>query len=96
MMMKAISTSETSSVSTSLNGAKFQMTIIFTQYLSFSSGSFTSSVTACIVAVVQAVTSFLTLASYTMGTGGSVPGDKAWPGRDADQSLPSSAEVKKE
>jgi hypothetical protein len=34
--------------------------------------------------------------SYTMGTGGSVPGGKARPGRDADHSPPSSAEVKKE
>jgi hypothetical protein len=35
-------------------------------------------------------------ASYTMGTGGSFPGGKARPGRDADNSPPSSAEVKKE
>jgi hypothetical protein len=35
-------------------------------------------------------------ASYTMGTGGSFPGGKARPGRDADHSPPSSAEVKKE
>jgi hypothetical protein len=35
-------------------------------------------------------------ASYTMGTGGSFPGGKARPGRDADHSAPSSAEVKKE
>jgi hypothetical protein len=31
----------------------------------------------------------------TMGTGGSFPGGKARPGRDADHSAPSSAEVKK-
>jgi hypothetical protein len=35
-------------------------------------------------------------ASYPMGTGGSFPGGKARPGRDADHSLPSSAEVKNE
>jgi hypothetical protein len=35
-------------------------------------------------------------ASYTMGTGGSFPGGKALPGRDADHSPPSSAEVKKQ
>jgi hypothetical protein len=35
-------------------------------------------------------------ASYTVGTGGSFPGGKARPGRDADRSPPSSAEVKKE
>jgi hypothetical protein len=35
-------------------------------------------------------------ASYTMGTGGSFPGGKARPGRDADHWPPSSAEVKKE
>jgi hypothetical protein len=35
-------------------------------------------------------------ASCTVGTGGSFPGGKAWPGRDADHSPPSSAEVKKE
>jgi hypothetical protein len=35
-------------------------------------------------------------ASYTVGTGGSFPGGKARPGRDADHSPPSSAEVKKE
>jgi hypothetical protein len=35
-------------------------------------------------------------ASYPMGTGGSFPRGKAWPGRDADHSLPSSAEVKNE
>jgi hypothetical protein len=35
-------------------------------------------------------------ASYTVGTGGSLPGGKARPGRDADRSPPSSAEVKKE
>jgi hypothetical protein len=29
-------------------------------------------------------------------TGGSFPGGKAWPGRDADHSSPSSAEAKKE
>jgi hypothetical protein len=34
-------------------------------------------------------------ASYTMGTGGSFPGDKAGSGRHADHSPPSSAEVKK-
>jgi hypothetical protein len=32
-------------------------------------------------------------ASCTMGTGGPFPGGKARPGRDADLSLPSSAEV---
>jgi hypothetical protein len=32
-------------------------------------------------------------ASCTMGTGGPFPGGKAWPGRDADHSTPSSAEV---
>jgi hypothetical protein len=32
-------------------------------------------------------------ASCTMGTGGRFPGGKARPGRDADHSLPSSAEV---
>jgi hypothetical protein len=36
------------------------------------------------------------LASYPMGTGGSFPGGKARPGRDADHSPPSSAEVKNE
>jgi hypothetical protein len=35
-------------------------------------------------------------ASCTMGTGGSFPGGRARPGRDADHSPPSSAEVKKE
>jgi hypothetical protein len=35
-------------------------------------------------------------ASYTVGTGGSFPGGKARPGRAADHSPPSSAEVKKE
>jgi hypothetical protein len=35
-------------------------------------------------------------ASYPMGTGGSFPGGKARPGRDADYILPSSAEVKYE
>jgi hypothetical protein len=35
-------------------------------------------------------------ASYTMGTGGSFPGGKARPGRDADLSPPSSAEVDNE
>jgi hypothetical protein len=35
-------------------------------------------------------------ASYLMGTGGSFPGGKARPGRDADHSPPSSAEVKNE
>jgi hypothetical protein len=34
--------------------------------------------------------------SYTMGTGGSLSGGKARPGRDADHSPPSTAEVKKE
>jgi hypothetical protein len=34
--------------------------------------------------------------SCPMGTGGSFPGGKARPGRDADHSLPSSAEVKYE
>jgi len=32
-------------------------------------------------------------ASYAIGTGGSFPGGKAWPGRDSDHSSPSSAEV---
>jgi hypothetical protein len=35
-------------------------------------------------------------ASCTMGTGGPFPGAKAWPGRDADYSPPSSAEVENE
>jgi hypothetical protein len=35
-------------------------------------------------------------ASCTVGTGGSLPGGKARPGRDADHSPPSSAEVNKE
>jgi hypothetical protein len=35
-------------------------------------------------------------ASYPMGTGGSFPGSKALPGRDADHSPPSSAELKNE
>jgi hypothetical protein len=35
-------------------------------------------------------------ASCTVGTGGSFPGGKARPGRDADRSPLSSAEVKKE
>jgi hypothetical protein len=35
-------------------------------------------------------------ASYPMGTGGSFLGGKARPGRDADHSPPSSAEVKNE
>jgi hypothetical protein len=35
-------------------------------------------------------------ASNPMGTGGSFPGGKARPGRDADHSPPSSAEVKYE
>jgi hypothetical protein len=35
-------------------------------------------------------------ASCTMGTGGTFPGGKARPGRDADHSLVSSAEVKNE
>jgi hypothetical protein len=35
-------------------------------------------------------------ASYPMGTGGPFPGGKARPGRDADYSSPSSAEVKYE
>jgi hypothetical protein len=35
-------------------------------------------------------------ASYPVGTGGPFPGGKAWPGCDADHSLPSSAEVMKE
>jgi hypothetical protein len=35
-------------------------------------------------------------ASHTMGTGGSIPEGKARPGRDADHSPPSSAEVKEE
>jgi hypothetical protein len=36
------------------------------------------------------------LASYPMGTGGSCSAGKARPGRDADHSPPSSAEVKNE
>jgi hypothetical protein len=36
------------------------------------------------------------LDSCTMGTGGPFPGGKARPGRDADQSPPSSAEVENE
>jgi hypothetical protein len=35
-------------------------------------------------------------ASCTMGTGGPFPGSKARPGRDADHSHPSSAEVENE
>jgi hypothetical protein len=35
-------------------------------------------------------------ASYTMGTGGPFPGGKARPGRDADHSPPSNAEVENE
>jgi hypothetical protein len=35
-------------------------------------------------------------ASYPMGTGGSFPGGKAQPGRHADHSPPSSADVKNE
>jgi hypothetical protein len=35
-------------------------------------------------------------ASYSMGTGGSFPGGKTRPGRDADHSPPSSAEVENE
>jgi hypothetical protein len=35
-------------------------------------------------------------ASHTMGTGGPFPGGKARPGRDADHSPPSSAEVENE
>jgi hypothetical protein len=35
-------------------------------------------------------------ASYPTGTGCSFPGGKAWPRRDADNSPPSSAEVKNE
>jgi hypothetical protein len=35
-------------------------------------------------------------ASFTVGTGGSFPGNKARPGRDADHSPPSSVVVKKE
>jgi hypothetical protein len=35
-------------------------------------------------------------ASYPMGTGSPFPGGKARPGRDADHSPPSSAEVKNE
>jgi hypothetical protein len=35
-------------------------------------------------------------ASCTMGTGGPFPGGKARPGRDADHSPPSSAEVRNE
>jgi hypothetical protein len=36
------------------------------------------------------------IASYAVDTGGSFPGGKERPGRDADHSPPSSAEVKKE
>jgi hypothetical protein len=36
------------------------------------------------------------LASCTMGTGGPFPGGKARPGRDADHSPPSGAEVENE
>jgi hypothetical protein len=35
-------------------------------------------------------------ASCTIGTGGPFPGDKARPGRDADHSPPSNAEVRNE
>jgi hypothetical protein len=35
-------------------------------------------------------------ATCTLGTGGSFPGGKARPGRDAHHTLPFSAEVKKE
>jgi hypothetical protein len=35
-------------------------------------------------------------ASFSVGTGGPFPGGKAWLGRDADHSLPSSAEIKNE
>jgi hypothetical protein len=35
-------------------------------------------------------------ASYTVGTGGPFPGGKARPGRDADHSPPSSAEIENE
>jgi hypothetical protein len=35
-------------------------------------------------------------ASCQMGTGGPFPGGKAWQGRDADHSPPSSAEIKNE
>jgi hypothetical protein len=35
-------------------------------------------------------------ASCAVGTGGSFPGAKAWPGRDADHSPASGAEVKNE
>jgi hypothetical protein len=35
-------------------------------------------------------------ASCTMGTGGPIPGAKAWPGCDADHSPPSSAKVENE
>jgi hypothetical protein len=35
-------------------------------------------------------------ASCPVGTGGSFPGTKAWPGHDADHSPPYSAEVKNE
>jgi hypothetical protein len=35
-------------------------------------------------------------AFYTVGTVGPFPGGKTWPGRDADHSPPSSAEVKYE
>jgi hypothetical protein len=34
--------------------------------------------------------------SYPLSSGGSFPGSKAWPGRDADHSPPSSAEAKNE
>jgi hypothetical protein len=36
------------------------------------------------------------LGPYTVGTGGSFPGGKARPGRDANHAPPSSAEIKKE
>jgi hypothetical protein len=35
-------------------------------------------------------------AFYPVSTGGPLPGGKVWPGRDADHSLPSSADVKNE
>jgi hypothetical protein len=35
-------------------------------------------------------------ASWSMGTGGRFPRAKAWPGRDADHSPPSNAEVENE
>jgi hypothetical protein len=45
---------------------------------------------------VQTVSAAHSVSSYPVGTGGPFPGSKARPGRDADHSLPSSAEVKYE